>query len=220
MIAEQRLRHMFDARVVGIIRTQNADHALRMARALLDGGFRCVEITMNTPEALSLIETLAREAPTNALIGAGTVMSADQALACIRAGAQFVVSPIAETAIIAPCREAGVVVIPAGLTPTEIVHLWRAGAHVVKVFPINAMGGPEYIRALRGPLPEIPLWVSGAVNPEETPAYLAAGVQLVGLNAHHLPTALIEQGDHAALTEAARTLLRATGTLTSAQPRV
>lgn len=216
MLAEQRLQRMFDARVVAIIRTQNADHALLMARALLEGGFRCVEITMNTPDALALIETLAREAPAEAMIGAGTVMSADQAQACIRAGAQFVVSPIAETAIIAPCREAGVVVIPAGLTPTEIVHMWRAGAHVVKVFPINAVGGPSYIRALRGPLPEVPLWVSGAVNPEETPTYLEAGVQLVGLNADHLPAALIREGDRAALAAAARALLHATGMVPAA----
>lgn len=202
---------MFDARVVAIIRTKNADHALHMGRALLQAGFRCVEITMNTPEAVQLIETLAREAPAEAMIGAGTVMNAAEAMACIKAGAQFIVSPIAEAEIIRPCRDADVVVIPAGLTPTEIVHMWRAGAHVIKVFPIDAVGGPSYIRALRGPLPDIPLWVSGAVNPEETPSYLEAGVQLVGLNANHLPADLVAEGNLARLVEAARAMLRATG---------
>jgi 2-dehydro-3-deoxyphosphogluconate aldolase/(4S)-4-hydroxy-2-oxoglutarate aldolase len=100
-----------------------------------------------------------------------------------------------------------VVAIPAGVTPTEILHAWRSGAHVVKVFPAGAAGGPAFIRAVRGPMPDIPLWVSGLVAPGEVGSYLAAGVQIVGLNANALPQPLIDAGDWTAVTDAARGLL-------------
>lgn len=204
---ERRLRALFHERVVAIIRVADAERALGLTRALIAGGFRCVEITMTVPGALDVIKTLCAEAPEEILIGAGTVTSAAEARQCIEAGAQFLVSPICETDIIRPSREAGVVAIPAGMTPTEIVHAWRLGAHVVKVFPVGAIGGPAFIRAVRGPLPDIPLWVSGGVQPGETQTYLAAGAQLVGLNAGALPGHLIESGRWDELAVAARAML-------------
>ncbi len=204
---ERRLRTLFHEQVVAIIRVAETERALGLARALIAGGFRCVEVTMTVPGALDVIKTLCADVSEDVLIGAGTVTSAAEARQCIEAGAQFLVSPICETDIIRPSREAGVVAIPAGMTPTEIMHAWRLGAHVVKVFPAGAIGGPAFIRAVRGPLPEIPLWVSGAVQPCETQAYLAAGAQLVGLNASILPSCLIESGDWAGLATAARAML-------------
>ncbi|GIV84718.1 MAG: 2-dehydro-3-deoxy-phosphogluconate aldolase [Candidatus Roseilinea sp.] len=207
LLIERRLRALFREQVVAIIRVAEAERALGLARALIAGGFRCVEVTMTVPGALDVIKTLCADAPEDVLIGAGTVTSAAEARRCIEVGAQFLVSPICETDIIRPSREAGVVAIPAGMTPTEILHAWRLGAHVVKVFPAGAIGGPAFIRAVRGPLPDIPLWVSGAVQPCETQAYLAAGAQLVGLNAGALPNSLIESGDWAGLAAAARAML-------------
>ncbi|PJF47317.1 MAG: 2-dehydro-3-deoxyphosphogluconate aldolase [Candidatus Thermofonsia Clade 3 bacterium] len=207
LLIERRLRALFREQVVAIIRVAEAERALGLARALIAGGFRCVEVTMTVPGALDVIQTLCADAPEDVLIGAGTVTSAAEARRCIEVGAQFLVSPICETDIIRPSREAGVVAIPAGMTPTEIMHAWRLGAHVVKVFPAGAIGGPAFIRAVRGPLPDIPLWVSGAVQPCETQAYLAAGAQLVGLNAGALPNSLIESGDWAGLAAAARAML-------------
>ena len=211
---ERRLRTLFQAQVVGIIRVADAECAVGLGRALIAGGFRCVEVTMTVAGALEAIKALAQEAPEGVMIGAGTVTSAAEARQCIEAGAQFLVSPICETDIIRPSREAGVVAIPAGMTPTEIVHAWRLGAHVVKVFPAGAIGGPAFIRAVRGPLPDIPLWVSGAVQPGETQAYLAAGAQLVGLNAGSLLGNPCAADNWDAVAGAARAMLR------QAQPEI
>lgn len=207
---EQRLRTMYDEKIVVIIRVAQAERAKNLALALLAGGIRCVEVTMTVPGAVDVIKDLCANAPADSgvMIGAGTVTSAADARACIDAGAQFVVSPTCETDIIRPCREAGVVAIPAGMTPTEIQHAWRMGAHVVKVFPAGSVGGPAYIRAIRGPLPDMPLWVSGMVQPHETQAYLAAGAQMVGLNAASLPHGPVEAGDWGAVAESVREMVR------------
>ncbi|MCL6510731.1 MAG: bifunctional 4-hydroxy-2-oxoglutarate aldolase/2-dehydro-3-deoxy-phosphogluconate aldolase [Anaerolineae bacterium] len=205
---ERRLRTLFQAQVVGIIRVADAECAVGLGRALIAGGFRCVEVTMTVAGALEAIKALAQEAPEDVMIGAGTVTGAVEARQCIEAGAQFLVSPICETDIIRPSREAGVVAIPAGMTPTEIVHAWRLGAHVVKVFPAGAIGGPAFIKAVRGPLPDIPLWVSGAVQPGETQAYLAAGAQLVGLNASALLASPLAADNWEAVAAAAQAMLR------------
>jgi 2-dehydro-3-deoxyphosphogluconate aldolase/(4S)-4-hydroxy-2-oxoglutarate aldolase len=206
--AETRLRKMFNEKIAAIIRVPQPETAVNMAHALLKGGFKCVEVTMTVPGALDVIKAVAEAAPADCMIGAGTVTSAADARACIKAGAQFIVSPICETDIIRPCREAGVVAIPAGLSATEIMTAWRVGAHVVKVFPAGSVGGPAYIKAIRGPMPDIPLWVSGMLQPSETQAYLAAGAQIVGLNANALPQPLIDSGDWSGVADAARALLK------------
>lgn len=207
---ETRLRRMLAEQIVAIIRAGSQEHALNAARALMRAGFRLIEITLTIPGAPEVIKTLADSAPEDVMIGAGTVMSDAGARACIAQGAQFIVSPICETDIIRPCREAGVVSIPAGLSATEIVHAWRLGAHVVKVFPVGTVGGPDYIRALRGPLPDIPLWVSGMVAPAQTRAYIAAGAQLVGLGSDQLlPARLLEAGDWDGIATHARGVLLA-----------
>lgn len=213
---ETRLRAMLAQKYVAIIRVNSAERALKSAQALIQAGFRLIEVTMTVPGALDVIKDLAAQVNQNAtegvMIGAGTVMDAPDARRCIENGAQFVVSPICETDIIRPCRDAGVVAIPAGLTMTEIVHAWRMGAHVVKISPAGSVGGPAYIRAIRGPLPDIPLWVSGMVLAREAVEYMKAGVQLVGLGAELLPPALMEVNDWGAISQhAQRLLLQARG---------
>jgi 2-dehydro-3-deoxyphosphogluconate aldolase/(4S)-4-hydroxy-2-oxoglutarate aldolase len=201
---------MFDEKIVAIIRVPNAERAMCIAQALMRGGFKCVEVTMSVSGALDVIKDLSANAPEGIMIGAGTVTSAAEARQCIEAGAQFVVSPVCETDIIRPCREAGGVAIPAGLTPTEIMHAWRLGAHVVKVFPAGSVGGPAYIKAIRGPMPHIPLWVSGMLTLRETQDYLASGAQIVGLNANALPNHLLDANDWEAVAEAARAMIAET----------
>lgn len=205
---ETRLRHMFAHPISGVMRLNNADNTLNAARCLIAAGFKSVEVTMTTPDALNLVKTLAAEAPADVLVGAGTAMSAADARAAIEAGAQFVVSAICETDIVRPCREAGVVCIPAGMTPTEIVHAWRVGAHVVKIFPAAIIGGPNFVRAIRGPLPDIPLWVSGMVPAKDAQEYLRAGANLVGLTNELFPANLIQAKDWPALTEHMKAVLR------------
>jgi 2-dehydro-3-deoxyphosphogluconate aldolase/(4S)-4-hydroxy-2-oxoglutarate aldolase len=221
---ETRLRAMLAQKYVAIIRANSAERAHKSAQALMQAGFRLIEVTMTVPGALDVIKDLAAQVNQNAtggegakygegvMIGAGTVMDAPDARRCIENGAQFVVSPICETDIIRPCRDAGVVAIPAGLTMTEIVHAWRMGAHVVKISPAGSVGGPAYIRAIRGPLPDIPLWVSGMVSAREAVDYMKAGVQLVGLGAELLPPALMEVNDWGEISRhAQRLLLQARG---------
>ncbi|MCS7060287.1 MAG: bifunctional 4-hydroxy-2-oxoglutarate aldolase/2-dehydro-3-deoxy-phosphogluconate aldolase [Anaerolineae bacterium] len=210
---ESRLRRMFAEQIVAIIRANSPERALDAAHTLIRAGFKLIEITLTIPGAPEVIKALADSAPAEVMIGAGTVMSAVGARDCITQGAQFIVSPICETDIIRPCREAGVVAIPAGLSATEIVHAWRLGAHVVKVFPVGTVGGPAYIKALRGPLPDIPLWVSGMVIPAQAPEYTRAGAQLVGLGSDQLlPAHLVEAGDWEEIaTHAHAVLLTAKG---------
>lgn len=206
---QTRFNRMLREKAAMVMRGSDARKVHDLALALARGGVACIEVTMTVPGAIDLVKTLAAELP-EAMIGAGTVTTAHDARACIDAGAQFVVSPIAATDIIRPCRESGVVAIPAGMTPTEIHTGWLMGGHVVKVFPAGTAGGPAFIRALRGPFPEIPLWVSGAVTSADAPEYFKAGVQLVGLNANEIPAALLESGDWAAVsTHAAGMLARA-----------
>ncbi len=209
--AEARLRALFDERLVGIVRVDDAQFAARTARALLAGGFRCVEITLTIPDAVALIRQLVAEAPPNVLLGAGTVTSAAEARACLEAGAQFVVSPALEPEIIRPCREAGAVAIVGALTPSEILSAWRSGAHVVKVFPIGCVGGAAYVRAVRGPFPDIPLWVSGQVTAEQTAELLAAGAQIVGLSTALIPPSALNADAQTAAQAAAQLRTRALG---------
>ncbi len=207
---ESRLRRMLAEQLVAIIRANSQERALNAGRALMRAGFKLIEITLTIPGALDVMKTLADSAPEDVMIGAGTVMSAAHARDCVAQGAQFIVSPICETDIIRPCREAGVVAIPAGLSATEIVHAWRLGAHVVKVFPVGTVGGPSYIKALRGPLPDIPLWVSGMVAPAQAREYVAAGAQLVGLGSDQLlPARLVDAADWDGIATHAHALLLA-----------
>ena len=207
---EHRLQSMLAAKVATVIRADSAEIALSAADALIAAGFRLIEITMTVPGAVEAIQELCRKInaadQSDIVVGAGTVMSAADARCCIEAGAAFVVSPTCETDIIRPCRESGVVAIPAGLTPTEIVQAWRSGAHFVKVFPAGSLGGPAYVKALRGPLPDIPLWVSGMVTAKEASAYFQAGAQLIGLGSELLPAHLVAAKDWAAVTEHAQQL--------------
>ena len=209
LIIQSRLQFMLGRKAAVVMRGSDPRKVHETAHALARGGFACIEVTMTVPGAVDLIRQLTTELP-NAMIGAGTVTTAHDALACIEAGAQFVVSPVVATDIIRPCREAGVVCIPAGMTPTEIYTAWLAGGTVVKIFPAAPIGGTAFVRALRGPFPDIPLWVSGGVKASEAQAYFEAGAQLVGLNAAESPAALIDAGEWDAVSgEAAAMLVRA-----------
>ena len=204
---ETRMRFLFDEKIVGVIRTPTAEQAINVVKALMAGGFKAVEVPMTVPDILNVLKELVRSAPKGVMVGAGTVMTAADARACIDVGCEFIVAPSAELEIIRPCREAGVVAIPGAATPTEIAACWRAGAHVVKVFPAGPLGGPDYIRAVRGPFPEIPLWVSGLVPASQAQDYLRAGAQLIGLTNELMPPALMAAKDWDGLREHARARL-------------
>jgi 2-dehydro-3-deoxyphosphogluconate aldolase/(4S)-4-hydroxy-2-oxoglutarate aldolase len=196
-------------RLVAVIRADRPEDALFAARAMAEAGVRGIEITFTVPDAARIISEAVRALPDSVIVGAGTVMGAAQAREALEAGARFLVSPIMYPRLVELGHAAGALVAIGGLTPTEIVAAHRAGADWVKVFPGESLGGPAYIKHLRGPLPDIPLMVTGGVTRENAAAYLAAGAQSVGLGSDLAPRNLIRAGDFAGLVAHARAVVTA-----------
>jgi 2-dehydro-3-deoxyphosphogluconate aldolase / (4S)-4-hydroxy-2-oxoglutarate aldolase len=165
--------------VVAVIRAPSADAAFAMSQALVRGGVLGIEITFSTPGAPDAIARARRELP-SALVGAGTVLEQAQLEAAADAGAAFLVSPHFDEALVASARERGVPFLAGALTPTEVVRAWRAGVACVKLFP-GSVVGPSYVKALRGPLPQIPLMPTGGVDEGNLAEWLAAGAVAVGM---------------------------------------
>jgi 2-dehydro-3-deoxyphosphogluconate aldolase/(4S)-4-hydroxy-2-oxoglutarate aldolase len=167
-------------RLLPVIRAETSEEALAAAEMLVQEGMRVLELTCTVPNALRCLEDLAqRYAPRGILLGMGTVLDAETCRAAVDAGARFIVSPHLRREVIQMARRQGVVVIPGALTATEVMDAWEAGADFVKVFPCQPVGGPAYLGALRGPLPQVPMIPSGGVTVESIPEYLAAGAAAV-----------------------------------------
>jgi 2-dehydro-3-deoxyphosphogluconate aldolase/(4S)-4-hydroxy-2-oxoglutarate aldolase len=195
--------------VVPVIRAPSADDAIAAVEAMRAGGIDIVELTMTVPSAVKVIEKVVDRYGDAIVVGAGTVLDAETARACLLAGAAFVVSPIVDVPTVHICRTYGVPVIPGALTPTEVVHAWRSGADVVKVFPCGAVGGASYIKALRAPLPQIDLIPTGGVTVATVGDFIAAGACAVGAGADLVDIARLRRGDHAGVTENARRYIAA-----------
>ena len=151
-----------------------------------------------------MIRQLARETKGRILIGAGTVLDAETARACMLAGAEFIVSPALNLKTIEICRRYGVAVMPGALTPTEVVTAWEAGADVVKVFPCSSLGGASYLKALKGPLPQIELIPTGGVSLATAAEFLAAGAFALGVGGDLVNSKAIAEGKPEIVTETAR----------------
>lgn len=186
MRADATLEALARAGVVPVIRTRSAAVAADTVDALRVAGFTTFELTLTIPDALALLERLARE--DDLIVGAGTVPDAEAARACIDAGARFVVSPFVEPALPAACASHGVACIVGAMTPSEIRAAHRAGADAVKVFPADAVGGPPYLRAVNAVLPEVRLVPTGGVTLSSIEAYLAAGAAFVGVGGDLAPS--------------------------------
>src|SRR6266540_1575696 len=164
MTRDAVVRRITEIGILPVVRAASGAEAIAVADAIGAGGIQALEITMTVPGAVGVIGEAVARYGDRFLIGAGTVLDAEQASACIAAGARFIVSPIVDEETVSLCRDTDVVVLPGALTPTEIVRAWRAGADFVKVFPCSAVGGPAYIKAVRAPLPDIPLVPTGGVT--------------------------------------------------------
>jgi 2-dehydro-3-deoxyphosphogluconate aldolase/(4S)-4-hydroxy-2-oxoglutarate aldolase len=208
MSKEKALAVIREVGVVPVVRAESADEAGRAIDAIRAGGIPVLEITMTVPGAVRLIEDLARRLGQDAVVGAGTVLDPETARACILAGAQFVVSPSLNRETIACCRRYGVPVLPGALTPTEVVAAWEAGADMVKVFPCSALGGASYIKALKGPLPQIDLIPTGGVNLDTAAEFIQAGAAALGVGGDLVDLKALRSGKAALLTERARNLLQ------------
>jgi 2-dehydro-3-deoxyphosphogluconate aldolase / (4S)-4-hydroxy-2-oxoglutarate aldolase len=182
------------ARLVAIIRAGHEVDIDALADLLVAGGIRYVEVTLTTPGAIEAIAALQSRRSGGLRVGAGTVLGAADAAAAVRAGIDFVVSPTVEPDVVAVAHEAGHAAFIGGLTPTEILAAWRAGADVVKVFP-GRVATPGYFSDVKGPLPHIPLMPTGNVDLETAPAYFTAGAIAVGVGKAMVNPAHLGAGD-------------------------
>jgi 2-dehydro-3-deoxyphosphogluconate aldolase/(4S)-4-hydroxy-2-oxoglutarate aldolase len=166
--------------IVPVIRASSAEEARFAAEAVCDGGIPIVEITMTVPGALGVISQLVKELP-QVLVGGGTVLDAKMARKCADVGAQFLVTPGFDARTVAAARKLNLLIMAGALTPTEVIAAWKSGADFVKIFPCGNLGGPNYIKALKGPLPQVPLVPTGGVNLETAGDYLRAGAAALGV---------------------------------------
>jgi len=198
---------IIEAGIVAVIRADSTRKAIAAAEALAEGGVSGMEVTLTVPGALDAIEHAARNLGHEVLVGAGTVLDARAAATCFDAGAEFLVTPGLDVETVNAANVADKVIIAGALTPTEVVAAWRAGADLIKIFPASAVGGASYIKALRGPLPHIPLVPTGGVNLKTAADFLRAGAAALGIGGELISTAALNSGDTARITELARQFL-------------
>ncbi len=166
--------------IVPVVRASSAEEAKFAAEAICAGGIPIVEITLTVPGAVEVIAELRRASP-NVLVGAGTALNKEDVLRCACAGAQFLVSPGFNNGIIAGAREADLLLMAGALTPSELMAARDAGADYIKVFPCGNLGGPKYIKALKGPFPNVPMVPTGGVNLQTAADYIKAGAAALGV---------------------------------------
>lgn len=198
------IKQIRDIGIIPVVRASSGDEAMRAIDAIREGGVSVLEITMTVPGAVNVIAQVAARYGDDAIIGAGTVLDAETARACILNGAQFVVSPSLNLETIACCRRYGVAVLPGALTPTEIVTAWTAGADFVKVFPAGSLGGASYIKSLKAPLPQIEMVPTGGVSIKTAADFIKAGSIALGVGADLVDLKAIREGQASVITERAK----------------
>ena len=197
----QVIASLRESGLVAVIRTENPTDLVAVCRALSKGGVKFVEITMTVPDALEIVHGAVQQlGGTGVMLGVGTVLDGETARAAILSGAKFVVSPGFNVEVVRICNTYGVVVMPGALTPTEVINAWKSGADVIKIFP-GDIGGPEYIKALKEPLPQVELLPTKGVDFETAPAFIKAGAIAVGTGSALVSKALINNKDYAHITE-------------------
>jgi 2-dehydro-3-deoxyphosphogluconate aldolase/(4S)-4-hydroxy-2-oxoglutarate aldolase len=190
--------------VVAILRAADAGRFLEVGRVLYEGGLRAIEVTLTSSGALEAFARLRDELPGDAMLGVGTVRAVADAERAVAAGATYLIAPDFRPEVVTWASERDLPVVPGALTPSEVAAAWAAGATAVKVFPVSAVGGPAYVKAVRAPLPEVPLVPTGGVGIDDVGAYLDAGAVAVGIGSPLLGDAGDPGGDLGGLGERAR----------------
>jgi 2-dehydro-3-deoxyphosphogluconate aldolase/(4S)-4-hydroxy-2-oxoglutarate aldolase len=175
MTSKEMMVFLTDAGLVPVVRCSTAEAAVKVVSALYDGGIRAAEITMTVPGAVKALEKVADQFGDKLLLGAGTVLDPESARICMLAGAEFFVTPSLRVSTIEMAQRYSKPIFPGGLTPTEVLTAWEAGADAVKIFPAGNVGGAKYIKALKGPFPQIEMIPTGGVNLETIGDFLKAG---------------------------------------------
>jgi 2-dehydro-3-deoxyphosphogluconate aldolase / (4S)-4-hydroxy-2-oxoglutarate aldolase len=204
---EEVLAKIHQVGVMPGIRTSSAEDGRFAADAIAQGGIPIIEITLTMPKAIDVISDIVRSSP-NLIVGAGTVLDLETARQCLDAGARFLTSPGLDLKIVEFAVKENVLVIAGAMTPTEVITAWQAGSELVKVFPCAPIGGPAYIRALRGPFPQVPMIAAGGVNQETAADFIMAGAAALGVGGRLIPKAAIENRQPEQISELARRFLR------------
>ncbi|MFP4056266.1 MAG: bifunctional 4-hydroxy-2-oxoglutarate aldolase/2-dehydro-3-deoxy-phosphogluconate aldolase [Candidatus Brocadiia bacterium] len=192
-----------ELRLVAVVRS-TAEQVRPVVEALLDGGVQAIEITFTVPRAAAMIRQVAQDFGQQALLGAGTVVDAQKAADAIDAGARYVVAPNTDFETIGLCAQRDVAVVPGAFTPTEVCAAWKAGADCVKLFPAGILGIP-YLKALRAPLPDVPIMPTGGVDASNAADWLRAGAVALGVGSKLVLKDALASSDYARITEAAET---------------
>ena len=207
MTREQVRARVLEVGIVPVVRATSAKQAISAAVAVAAGGITIVEVTMTVPGALEAITQLIKTLGNEVIVGAGTVLDAQAARHCFDAGAEFLVSPGLDLGTIKAAHDASKLIMAGALTPTEVITAWKAGADFVKVFPASAVGGAAYLKALRGPLPQVPLVPTGGVNLNTAADFLRAGASALGVGGELVLAAALKSGETAQITTLARQYL-------------
>lgn len=204
---KEALAKILEEGVVPVIRVSSADEAMGVAQALKEGGISVIEVTMTVPGAMEVIQQVSQRFKDQVILGAGTVLDPETARLALINGARFLVTPSLNLETIKMSNRYSAVVIPGALTPTEILTAWEAGADLVKVFPIGQVGGPAYIRAVKAPLPHIPLVPTGGVNLQNAGEFIKAGAAAIAAGGELVDKKAVAEKKFSLVAENARRFL-------------
>jgi 2-dehydro-3-deoxyphosphogluconate aldolase / (4S)-4-hydroxy-2-oxoglutarate aldolase len=203
--------------IVPVIRASTAPKAMMAVEALQKGGIPIVEVTLTVPGAEKVIESLRRNSDSTLLVGAGTVMDNKDAKRCLDAGAQFIVAPGFDAATVSFVNSQQILMIAGALTPTEIIAAWKSGSDLVKIFPCSAVGGASYIKALKGPFPQIPFIPTGGVNLQTAASFIQAGAEALGIGGELVPASALNSGKPEVITDLAKQFVQLVQTARSSK---
>ena len=206
---EKTVATLREVGIIPIIRAPSADIAVAVVDAVLKAGIEVAEVTMTVPNALDAMATVAKRFAGKVLLGAGTVTDAETARRAVDAGAAFIVTPCLVPEVIEAAHLADVAVLPGALTPGEIFEAFRLGGDLIKVFPVQSLGGAAYLRALRGPFPQIPLVPTGGVTLDNIGEMFRARAAAVGIGNQMIPKEALARRDYAKIGSLARQFLHA-----------
>src|SRR5213080_276707 len=205
---KQRVRErIVEIGIVPVVRASSPREARMAADAVCEGGIPIVEITMTVPGAVDVIRELTKSGSSDVLVGAGTVLNAEAARRCLDAGAQFLVSPGLNLEVVKLAGAERKLMMAGALTPTEVITAWEAGSDFVKVFPCGQVGGAKYIKALKGPLPQVPLVPTGGVNLNTAAEFIEAGAAALGIGGELVQADALRSNKPEVIVENARKFL-------------
>jgi 2-dehydro-3-deoxyphosphogluconate aldolase/(4S)-4-hydroxy-2-oxoglutarate aldolase len=206
---DEVIRRIGEIGIVPVVRAATVDEATRAVEAIRAGGIPIAEITLTVPNPISVIRSLTERYGRDVLIGAGTVGTAEEAESCIRAGAEFLVSPGLSVPVLSVAHACAKLAIPGALTPTELMNAHSNGARLVKIFPCGNVGGPKYLQSLLGPFPKAALIPTGGVNVSNAGDFIAAGAFALGVGSDLVNPAALRHGNIEKITQVAAELVMA-----------